>query len=116
DLALRVERPDVGSTIVFLLGQPPIACRCRRRVTALARRREIGGFRRARVAACGNRIAGFVDSADMRPDDAVDALIEHLLGDPLAGLAAIGRNAHKGRYRRRPGAGAEYLLALVHVL
>ena len=52
----------------------------------------------------------------MRPDDAVDALIEDLLGHPLAILAAIGRNAHKGRYRRRQGAGAKYLPAIEHVL
>jgi hypothetical protein len=116
DLALRVERPDIGTGIIFLLGQTPIARRGGRRVAALTWRLEIGGRRRSRVAACGDRIARFVDGADMRPDDAVNALIEHLLGHPLAGLAAIGRNAHEGCYCRRQGAGAQYLPPIQHVL
>src|SRR4029077_217409 len=76
NLALRVERPHIGAGIIFLLGQSPIARRRGRRIPALTGRCEIGGFRRTWVAACGDRIAGLLDSADMRPDDAVDALIE----------------------------------------
>lgn len=52
----------------------------------------------------------------MRPHDAVDTLVEDLLGHPLAGFAAIGRDAHKRGHRRRERAGAHDLPAVEHVL
>ena len=52
----------------------------------------------------------------MRPDDAVDTLVQHLLGDPVAGLAAIRRDTHKRRHRRCQTAGPQDLPAIQHVL
>ena len=52
----------------------------------------------------------------MRPDDAVDAVVEHLLGDPLAGLAAVGRNPHEWGHRRRQAGAAHDLAPVQHVL
>ena len=43
NLALRVERPNIGARIIFRLGQPPIARRRGWRITALARGLEVGG-------------------------------------------------------------------------
>src|SRR5690349_20984379 len=36
--ALRIERPDIGAGIIFLLRQPPITRRSRWRITSLTRR------------------------------------------------------------------------------
>src|SRR5262252_8661501 len=116
DLALRVERPDIGTGVVFLLGQSPITRRGGRGVAALPRRLEIRRRARAWIAAGGDCVARFLDRADMRPDNAVDALVQYLLGNPLAGLAAIGWDAHKGRHRRRQRARLHYLAAVQHVL
>jgi len=99
-LALRVQRPDIGALVIFLLRQPPIARRGGGSVAALAGGLVIGRRARARIAAGGYCVQRLLDRADMRPDDAVDAMVEHLLGNPLAGLAAIGRNAHERRHRR----------------
>src|SRR5205085_11228910 len=94
-----IEWPHIGAGVIFLLRQPPIARRRRGRIAALTSRLEI--LRRAgpRITAGGDGVARLVDGADMRPDDAVDALVQDLLCDPLARLAAIGRDAHERRYR-----------------
>ena len=52
----------------------------------------------------------------MWPHHAINTLIEDLLGDPLADLSAIGRNAHEGRNRWGQAAGAQYLPAIQHKL
>src|SRR5215472_369044 len=52
----------------------------------------------------------------MRPYDAVHALVQYLLGDPLADLAAIGRNAHERSHCRRQRAGLGDLATIEHVL
>src|SRR6516225_5594704 len=41
NLALWVERPNIGARIIFLLSQPPIARRRGRRIAALTRRFKI---------------------------------------------------------------------------
>src|SRR6516165_2363411 len=115
-LALRVERPDIGAPVIFLLRQTPVARRSGRRIAALARRLEIGRRARARIAARGDRITRLFDGADMRPYDAVHALVQYLLRDPLADLAAIRRNAHKRSHCRRQRAGLDDLATIQHVL
>ena len=76
----------------------------------------MGGGARARIAAGGDRVQRFLDGADMRPDDAVDAVVEHLLGDPLARFAAIGRDPHERRHRRRQAGAIGDLAPVEHVL
>src|ERR1035437_6838010 len=55
DFAFRVERPDVGAGIIFLLRQSPVWRRVLRRVAALARRLEVRRGRGARVGGWANR-------------------------------------------------------------
>src|SRR5260370_2849573 len=71
DFALRVERPDIGAGIIFLLRQSPIARRSRGRIASLTRRLEI--LRRAgpRITAGGGPVARLVHRTDMPPDHAV---------------------------------------------
>ena len=52
----------------------------------------------------------------MRPHNPIDALIEHLLSNPLADFATIRRNAHERRHCWRRVAGAKYLPAIEHEL
>src|SRR4051794_12555071 len=52
----------------------------------------------------------------MRPDDAVHANIQHLLGDPLTVLAAVWRYAHERRHRGRDAGRRGYLAPVQHVL
>src|SRR5712671_381677 len=99
-LALRVERPGVGALVIGLLVDAPIARGVARRVAALAGRLVISRFARPRIAAGLDRVPRLLDSRDMRPDDAVDADVEHLLGDELVELAAIGRDADDRPARR----------------
>src|SRR5215470_14006648 len=115
-LALRVERPDIGAPVIFLLRQTPVARRSGRCIATLARRLEIGRRMRARIAASGDRITRLFDGADMRPYDAVHPLVQYLLRDPLADLAAIGRNAHERSHCRRQRAGLDDLATIEHVL
>ncbi len=116
DLALGGERPDVGLAVVFLLGQAPVAHRGGRAVAA-----DAGGLverrgREARIAARRDRVAGLVDGGDVRPQHAVDAEVERLLGEPLIVLAAIGRDAHHRRHRRGERAALHERAAIEHVL
>ena len=98
---MRIERPDVGARIIFLLGEAPVAHRRGRAVAAdaggLVERRRL----EPRIAAGRDRVAGLVDGGDVRPQHAVDAEIERLLGEPLVVLAAIRRDAHHRRHRGR---------------
>ena len=110
------ERPGVGALVIGLLVDAPIARGGARRVAALPGRLVIGGLARPRIAAGLDRVARLLDRADMRPDDAVDADIEHLLGDELVHLAAIGRDAHERRDGRREAARLQDLRAVEHVL
>jgi hypothetical protein len=52
----------------------------------------------------------------VRPDDAVRAGIEHLLGDELVHLRAVRRNAHDGRDLGREARALDDLAAIQHVL
>ncbi len=52
----------------------------------------------------------------MGPHQSVGADVEHLLGHPLAHLAAVGRNADERGDRRRQGAPLQDLPAVQHVL
>src|SRR5271169_3500440 len=119
--AVSAANPSVISTLragchFYLAPTPPIARRRRGRIAPLTRRLEI--LRRAgpRITAGGDCVARFVDGADMRPDDAVDALVQDLLGDPLARLAAIGGDAHERRHRRSQCPSLQDLPAVQHVL
>src|SRR5207248_4366586 len=108
--------PDVGPFVIGLLVKAPITRSVARRVTALPRRLVILGFARPRVAAGLNRVPRLLDCRDMRPDDAVDANIEHLLGDELVHLAAIGRDTDERRDGRREAPRFHDLRAVEHVL
>jgi hypothetical protein len=52
----------------------------------------------------------------VRPHDAVDTAVEHLLGDPLVHLGAVGRDAYHGRHRGRQGSGFHDLPAVQQIL
>jgi len=52
----------------------------------------------------------------MREDDAKHADVEHLLGDPLIHLAAVGRNPHHGRHPGGQPAALQNLASVQHVL
>ena len=116
DLALGIERPDVGAIVIILLAEPPVAHRLGRAVAAhaggLVERRGL----QARIAAGGDRVIGLVDGRDVRPHDAVDAEIERLLGLQLRLLGAIRRNPHHRRDAGRDRAGSGDLAAVEHVL
>ena len=101
NLALGIERPDVGALVILLLGDAPVAHRRGRAVAADAGRLVERLVLQPRIAAGGDRVIGLLDIADMRPDDAVGAEIEHLLGLELRLLAAVRRNAHERRHGRR---------------
>ncbi|MNC88602.1 hypothetical protein D3C83_44340 [compost metagenome] len=58
----------------------------------------------------------FGDGADMRPDDAEHAAVQHLLGDPLVHLDAVGRDAHHRRHRGRDRARLDDLPPVQQVL
>src|ERR1700690_888160 len=73
NLALRVERPDVGFGVILLLGYAPVAHSGGRSVAAEAGRLEVWRRDRTRITARANGIARLLDGADVRPDDAVDA-------------------------------------------
>ncbi len=116
NLAMGGERPDIGLAVVFLLGQAPVAHRGGRAVAA-----DAGGLverRRgeARIAARRHRVAGLVDGRDVRPQHAVDAEVERLLGEPLVVLAAIGRDAHHRRHRGGERGALHQRAAVEHVL
>ena len=116
DLALRVERPDVGLLVVFLLAEAPVARRGGRAVAA-----DAGGLvaRRGlepRIAAGADRVGGLLDRRDVREHDAVAAHVERLLGLPLRHLDAVDRDADHRRHGRRERAGLGDLRAVEHVL
>jgi hypothetical protein len=52
----------------------------------------------------------------MGENDAENADVEHLLGDPTIHLDPIGRDAHHGRYRRRQRRAIDDLAAVKHEL
>src|SRR5476649_2861236 len=77
-LTPRTERPDVGPCVVFVHGETPVGRAPRGAVAPHAGGLETGGTRRPGIAAGADRIAGFGDGADMRPDDAVHTHVEDL--------------------------------------
>ena len=112
DLALGVERPDVGDAVVVLPPDAPVARRRDGRIASLAARLQVRAVRRARIAARGDGVARLLDGAHVRPDDAVDAEVQHLLGKPLVHLAAVRRDADERRDRRRQRSAVDDLLAV----
>src|SRR5581483_11118483 len=116
DLALWIDRPDVGALVVLLRADPPVA-RCHGRgIATLALRLVVGRVPGSRIAAGTDRVVSVLHGADVRPDHPVHARVEHLLGDPLVALAAIGRDAHQRGNGRRQGASVHELAAVQHVL
>ena len=116
DFAVRRERPDIRLPVIVLLGQAPVAHGMARTVAPDAGGLvERCGFEPG-IAARRDRVIGLLDRAHMRPDHAVDAEIERLLGVPLRHLAAVGRNADHRRHCRRDGTGPGDLRAAQHVL
>src|SRR5262249_38609579 len=109
-------RPGVGARVVFLVGQPPIARGRARRVAALAGWVVVLGLARARIAAGLHGVARILDRGYVRPYDTIHADIQHLLGDPLAFLAAVGWDTHERRHRRRNAARGGDLPPVQHVL
>jgi hypothetical protein len=115
NLALRIERPDVGFLIILLLTDPPVARRYGRAVTADADRLVIFRALEPRIAAGADRVGGFLHRRDVREHDAEAADIQCLLGLPLRHLDAVDRDAHHRRHRRNE-AGLGDLRPVEHVL
>ena len=116
NLALGIERPDVGAVVIVLLTDAPITHRRGRAVAADAGRLVQRLVLEPRIAAGGDRVIGLLDRADVRPDDAVGAEIENLLGLELGLLAAVRRDARERRHRRRDRTRFGDLAAVEHVL
>ena len=116
DFAFGIERPHVGALVVFLLRDAPIA-HCRARAVAADALRLVQRFvLQARIAAGGDRVVGLLHRGDVRPDDAIAAEVECLLGLELRLLGAVRGDAHDRSDRRRHRAGARDLPAVEHVL
>src|SRR5713226_2226564 len=116
DFPLRSQRPDVGAAVIFLLCESPIAGGAGRRIAADAGWIVEGSLFEPRIAAGADGIPGLFDRADMGKDDPEDADVEHLLGDPLIHLSAVGRNSHHRRDFRRERSSCENLAPVEHVL
>jgi hypothetical protein len=116
DLAVRIERPDVGLAVILLLPESPVARRAGRAVAADAGRLEILRALQPRIAAGRDRIVGLLHRGDVRPDDAVAADVERLLGVPLALLDAVHRHAHHRGHGGAKRAGLHDLRPIEHVL
>ncbi|CAM2153704.1 hypothetical protein PT2222_20268 [Paraburkholderia tropica] len=116
NFTVRRERPDVGLLIVLRHRQAPITRSIGRSVAAHALRFIDRRMLRTRIAARRHRVIRLFDRGHVRPDHAVRAAIEHLLGEALVHLRAVRRNARDGRHARRDRAGFGNLLAAQHVL
>src|SRR5262249_40867844 len=114
--ALGVQGPGVGAFVIGLLVETPVTRRVAGRIAALPRRLAILGLARPGIAAGLHGIPPLFDRRDLRPADAVDPDIEHLLGYKLVHLAAIRRDAHEGRDHRREAARFHDLCPVEHVL
>ncbi len=102
DLALGVQRPDVGAVVVLLLREAPVLHSAAGGVAAHAEGLVQGVALTLRVAHRRDGVVGVLHRIDVRPNDAVNADIEHLLGDPVR-LTGIRRDADDRRHGRRHG-------------
>src|SRR5262249_2833476 len=116
NLALRVERPDVGAVVIVLLRDAPVAHRLRRPIAADALRLVERLVLEPRIAAGCNRVVGLLHARNMRPHNAVGAEVERLLGMELGLLRAVRRYTYHRRYRWCHRAGLGDLPAVEHVL
>ena len=116
NLALRIERPDVGLLVIFLLGEAPVARRRGRAVAADAGRLVKRRVLEPRIAAGADRIGRFLDRRNVREHDAVAAHVERLLGLPLRHLDAVDGDAGHRRHARHDRARFGDLRAVEHVL
>src|SRR5262245_48929922 len=116
DLSVRCQGPDIGSTVVFLLRQSPIARSACWSVATNAGRIVERRFFKSRITAGTNRIPSLFHCANMRKDDSINADIEHLLGDPLIHLTAVGWNSNHGRDFGREGFSFDDLAPVEHRL
>jgi len=116
DLAVRIERPDVGTVVVLLLCEPPVARGRAWSVTTDALR--LVAFRALRTGIPAGRygVVRLFHGAHVRPQDAVDPGVQHLLRVPLAALATVRRDADERRDRRRDRPTRRYLAAVQEVL
>lgn len=97
DFALGIEWPNIGAAVLFLGRQSPVARGHRWCVAALSPGLEIACRGGPRVATRGDGLPRLGDRAHVRPDDAINAGIEHLLRDLLARFTSVRRNTHEGR-------------------
>src|ERR1700733_13449619 len=79
-LALRVERPDVGLLVIFLLSEAPITRRRGRTVAADAGGVKERGIAQARITAGAHRIGGFLAPRKLRKNKAAASHVERLPG------------------------------------
>src|SRR3984885_7644153 len=116
NLALRIERPDVGLLVILLLGQAPIARRRSGTVAADTGRLEMRRALEPRIAAGARPVWGVLNRGNVWEHDTVAAHVERLLGLPLRHFDAVHRYARQRRHRRCHRAGFGDLGAVEHVL
>src|SRR6266516_1055705 len=116
NLTLRSQRPDVGAAVIFLLGQSPVTRGASGRIAADAGRVVKRSLCEARITAGADGIRGFFDAAHVGKNDSKDADVQHLLGNPLIHLAAVGRDSHHRRYLGSEGSARDDLAPVEHVL